>query len=197
MRIHNNLVLLLILLSGAGCKTGITKNEGVQNVPDSSGISNAAIAPANDAKNLNDSTGISNSDRIAPAIGATKKITDKSFVLSCGTECAITYIADSMTRLNAASIKVYFTIENYVQEALKSTNHGTFIFIYDASGKVVKVQEEGEEEDPLESQIPFERESFINLGNSLLIQQISTISIEQTAKRLYFGMQPNGSNYNH
>ncbi len=94
------------------------------------------------------------------------QVVDTSFVISCGSGCAMTYIAKSIVR-NASSVKVEFEVEMYVDERLSDTYNETYVFYYNNSHEIIKIQKQGENENIMENSLPAARDAFIKFGAGL------------------------------
>ena len=87
-----------------------------------------------------------------------------SFVISCGSGCAMNYSSESITQLDSV-IKVIFKVEMYVNEQLTDEYDEICMFYYTPSGKVDRIEREGE--NLLESLMPDAKENFLDFGNKL------------------------------
>lgn len=96
------------------------------------------------------------------------KLKKQSFVLSCGTGCAMTHNVKDIKQINPSTIKVTFEIEMYVNEELTETFDDSFLFYYDNSNKLKKVIREGESENILETFLGGTSESFKEFGTKLM-----------------------------
>ena len=75
----------------------------------------------------------------------------KSFVVSCGTGCALVYTAKQITR-TASSIKVEFEVRMYfaptseddVEPTLEEIFYSSYVFIYDEENNLHKLMPKGE-----------------------------------------------------
>ncbi len=94
------------------------------------------------------------------------EINNKSFVLSCGSGCAMTYTAGNFTQ-NNNTIKVKFKIETHTDGALTDTYNETYIFTYNELKQIQKIELEGQNGNILESLMPDAQETFIGFGNEL------------------------------
>ncbi|AZI22922.1 hypothetical protein EIH07_07670 [Chryseobacterium taklimakanense] len=97
------------------------------------------------------------------------KMKNQSFVISCGTGCALVHNVKDIKQLNTSSIKVTFEVEMYVDEELSKTIDVVYIFYYDNTNKLNKVISEADNENVLETYGGGALESFTNFG-SLLIE---------------------------
>lgn len=82
----------------------------------------------------------------------------KSFVISCGSGCAMTYIAQNILQ-DQSTLKVKFKVEMYTNEELSDTYYETYIFYYN-NGKIEKINIEGKKENILENLLPDAQDSF-------------------------------------
>ncbi|SNV34687.1 Uncharacterised protein [Chryseobacterium taklimakanense] len=143
----NNILILYILFSlFIGCK----KNEKNQNTT-----------------SVLDTKKVRKTDALNNKINAVEKIRDKSFVISCGTSCAMTYSAEQIIKNNSI-FKVKFNVDNYINEELADTYKETYSFIYDKSNNIDKILLEGTNQNALET-LPYgAKESFIEFSKQLL-----------------------------
>ncbi len=89
-----------------------------------------------------------------------------SFVLSCGSGCAMTYTADSIWG-HLPDIKVKFNVEMFVDEQLTDTYNEIYVFSYDSSHKISAVHPEGNKDDVLKTLMPNAQQSFREFANEL------------------------------
>jgi len=96
------------------------------------------------------------------------KMQDSSFVISCGSGCALTYDAKQISG-NQSVIKVNFSVIMF--EDQEETDHypENFIFYYDQNGKLIKINREGESESFLETQMPNAQSSFKDFATRLIL----------------------------
>jgi hypothetical protein len=87
-----------------------------------------------------------------------KATISKSFVISCGSGCAMTYIAQNISQ-DQSTLKVKFKVEMYTDEELSDTYYETYIFFYN-NGKIEKINIEGKKENILENLMPDAQDSF-------------------------------------
>ena len=143
----NKILILSILMSiTIGCKNSVQK----QNVFTAS-----------------DTSKVENTKKLSEETIDLKKISDKSFVISCGSGCAMTYTVEQIKN-NGSFIKVKFKVEMYVDEALSDTYNEVYIFIYDKSKKINKIELEGKKQNVLETLMPDVQESFRKFGEDLM-----------------------------
>ena len=91
----------------------------------------------------------------------------ESFVVSCGSGCAMTYTSVRITR-NLPEIKVNFEVQMHVDEELTETYEEVYIFSYNKSNELSTVHVEGENDNVLKSLMPDGQRSFRDFGNSLV-----------------------------
>lgn len=91
----------------------------------------------------------------------------KSFVVSCGGGCAMTYIANNVEKDNSV-FKVKFTVEMYTNEQLSDSYNETYLFFYDQTGKISKIILEGTKNNALETLPSGARRSFIEFSQNLI-----------------------------
>ncbi len=94
-------------------------------------------------------------------------INNKSFVISCGSGCAMTYTAENFTQNNDV-IKVKFKVETHADGALTETSNETYIFTYNELKQIKKIELEGQHGNIIESLMPDAQDAFIGFGNELI-----------------------------
>jgi hypothetical protein len=146
MKRNKILILIASLILIIGCRKNITENETNLKNTLKTGISNSVLLAANKIENNN----------------------VKSFVISCGSGCAMTYNTENIININHSSKKVKFKVDMYVDEQLSDTYYETYIFSYDGSNKINKIQQEGKNENILETLVPEAQRSFKDFGNGLI-----------------------------
>lgn len=77
----------------------------------------------------------------------------ESFVLSCGSGCAMTYKAEKV-QLSLPRITVTFKVEMYLDEQLSNTYYETYVFSYDTAGSIRNIHLKGKSEDVLKNGLP-------------------------------------------
>lgn len=92
----------------------------------------------------------------------------KSFVISCGSGCAMTYNVRNIVRESTNQIKVDFIVENYLDEVLQGTDKESYIFYFDKEEKLVKIKKVGEDGSYLETQTQDSQDSFTEFASSLM-----------------------------
>ncbi|MCS3868584.1 hypothetical protein J3D55_001500 [Chryseobacterium ginsenosidimutans] len=91
----------------------------------------------------------------------------QSFVLSCGSGCAMTYVSENITG-NLPELKVKFKVEMYVDEKLSDTYNEVYIFSYDQSNQIEDVHLEGKNENVLKTLLPTAQISFRDFAKELV-----------------------------
>ncbi|OBW40369.1 hypothetical protein AB670_03236 [Chryseobacterium sp. MOF25P] len=64
--------------------------------------------------------------------------------------------------------EVKFEIETYIDDVLSETNDETYLFYYNRSNQIEKIQHKGEKENILENLLPSAVESFKNFAGKLV-----------------------------
>lgn len=113
--------------------------------------------------NVKDSVKTQNSTKVNDN---SKELSD-SFVISCGSGCAMTYNLKNVKDLGNIK-EVRFEVETYIDEVLSETNDETYLFYYDRSNQIEKIQHKGEKENILENLLPNAVESFKNFAGKLV-----------------------------
>lgn len=90
-----------------------------------------------------------------------------SFVLSCGSGCAMTYTAEKVQR-NFPLVTVTFKVEMFLDGQLSDTYYETYVFSYDPSGRVRDIHLKGKNEDVLKNGLPATQKSFRNFADELM-----------------------------
>jgi len=96
------------------------------------------------------------------------KLKNQSFVLSCGTGCAMTHNVKTIRQINPKAVKVTFEVENYIDQELSETFEDSYIFYYDDANKLKKVIREGEKDNILETFMGGAKQSFEEFGAQLM-----------------------------
>ena len=113
--------------------------------------------------NVKDSVKTQNSTKVNDN---SKELSD-SFVISCGSGCAMTYNLKNVKDLGNIK-EVKFEIETYIDDVLSETNDETYLFYYNRSNQIEKIQHKGEKENILENLLPSAVESFKNFAGKLV-----------------------------
>ncbi|SFI05099.1 hypothetical protein [Halpernia frigidisoli] len=95
-------------------------------------------------------------------------IENESFVISCGTGCAMTYNVKKITQINSNTVKVVFQIEQYIDEELTETYDETYIFRNDQNNTIEMVTDNGKNENIKEMLFGGALQSFQNFGKKLM-----------------------------
>ncbi|WP_336961360.1 hypothetical protein [Chryseobacterium contaminans] len=94
-------------------------------------------------------------------------VENNSFTLSCGSGCAATYTAEDIS-LNKTFVKVKFKVDNYLNDELTETTYETYLFYYSNTGEIVKIINDGNQNNILDNYIPSAQESFKEFAASLV-----------------------------
>jgi hypothetical protein len=128
------------------------------------------------------STRINNSKKIQDSVQSNIEKDEKktvnndsqSFVLSCGSGCAMTYTSESVTG-NLPELKVKFKVEMYVDEKLSDTYNEVYIFSYGQSNQIENIHFEGKNDSVLKTLLPAAQSSFRDFANGLVKKKIIII----------------------
>ncbi len=90
-----------------------------------------------------------------------------SFVLSCGSGCAMTYTAEKVQR-NLLRITVTFKVEMYQDGQLSDTYYKTYVFLYDLAGRIRNIYLKGKSEDVLKNGLPATQKLFRDFADELM-----------------------------
>lgn len=109
----------------------------------------------------------------------------QSFVLSCGSGCAMTYTSESVTG-NLPDLKVKFKVEMYVDEQLSDTYNEVYVFSYNQSGQIQTIYIEGKNDNVLKTLLPEAQRSFREFADGLITRnkKINT-SKSESSKIIY------------
>lgn len=77
--------------------------------------------------------------------------------------------------------EVKFEIETYIDNVLSETNNETYLFYYNQSNQIEKIQHKGEKQNILENLLPAAVESFKNFADRL-VDTTKINSIQDTLK---------------
>ncbi|MCD0455567.1 hypothetical protein LPB85_08900 [Chryseobacterium sp. LC2016-27] len=113
--------------------------------------------------NVKDSVKTQNSTKV----NDNSKEQSDSFVISCGSGCAMTYNLKNVKDLGNIK-EVRFEVETYIDEVLSETNDETYLFYYNQSNQIEKIQHKGEKENILENLLPNAVNSFKNFAGKLV-----------------------------
>lgn len=132
----------------------------------------------NDFHNLKD-TSLTISPKKSLSTSKVIKGINKSFVLNCGSGCAMTYTAENISS-ELPRIKVKFKIETYLDEKLSDTYYDVYIFNYDNLNNIIKIESEGKNENILENLLPDAQESFKKFSIDLIKDKKIEIKSSET-----------------
>jgi len=98
------------------------------------------------------------------------KALKNSFAVSCGSGCAMAYVADKI-ETKSSGIQVYFTIDMYVDE--KITDHYTesYLFKFDESNNIQEIISEETNENVLNTLPIGAKESFVEFSKKLTLNK--------------------------
>ncbi|CAI8890502.1 hypothetical protein [Chryseobacterium sp. IT-36CA2] len=99
----------------------------------------------------------------------TKIENNRSFVISCGSGCAMTYTAENIIQNDATSIKVKFKVEMYTDEQLSDTYYETYFFSYNKNKEIEKISIEGKNENVLSNLMPDAQDSFREFAAEIIL----------------------------
>lgn len=88
------------------------------------------------------------------------KVKNQSFVISCGTGCAMTHNIKKVEEINPKSIKVTFEIHTYIDQEQTETFDEIYTFYYDNAKILKKITREGETENVLDNLMGSAKQSF-------------------------------------
>ncbi len=108
----------------------------------------------------------------------------QSFVISCGSGCAMTYTAVSITE-NLPDLKVKFKVEMYVDEQLSDTYNETYIFSYNQSDRIENIHLEGKNDNVLKTLLPEAQRSFREFANGLVSENKTSENKSVLSKIIY------------
>ena len=95
-----------------------------------------------------------------------KNLKEKSFVVSCGGGCAMTYTATKIDKYGLC-FKVRFNVEMYIDQVSSDAYDEEYSFFYNKSNKVDKIQD-GQNKNILAELPNSARMSFIEFGENLI-----------------------------
>lgn len=94
---------------------------------------------------------------------------NRSFVISCGSGCAMTYTAENILQNDATSIKVKFKVEMYTDEQLSNSYYETYFFSYNKNKEIEKINIEGKNENVLSNLMPDAQDSFKEFATEIIL----------------------------
>lgn len=102
----------------------------------------------------------------------------ESFTISCGSGCAMTYTAKSISQ-QFSVIRVKFNVDMYIDGTMSENYEETYIFSYNNLGQVETVNFEGSEENILETLMPDAQQSFREFANHLMTKENAHQNIDE------------------
>ncbi|CAA7197351.1 hypothetical protein [Chryseobacterium potabilaquae] len=90
-----------------------------------------------------------------------------SFVLSCGSGCAMTYTLQILQQ-DKYTINVKFKVETYIDEELSDTYYEKYNFWYNHFGEIEKINKEGDNDNVLQNLMPDAQIKFKKFSKLLL-----------------------------
>ncbi|MDR4951331.1 hypothetical protein REB14_03905 [Chryseobacterium sp. ES2] len=97
---------------------------------------------------------------------------NKSFVISCGSGCALTYTAENILQNDDTSIKVKFKVEMHTDEKLSDSYYENYLFSYDKNKEIEKITIEGKNENILSNLMPDAQDSFREFAAEIINRSI-------------------------
>jgi hypothetical protein len=122
-------------------------------------------APVQSNPKSSDSIIVEKAEPLKAAVNYLEKIPVRSFVLSCGSGCAMTYTAKEIEKEESA-FRVKFDIQMYVDEVESDSFEETYEFHF-KDNELDKIVKEGEKGDFLQTQMPESQRSFKEFGKQL------------------------------
>ncbi|MDR6923079.1 hypothetical protein [Chryseobacterium sp. 2987] len=111
-------------------------------------------------------------------------INDNSFVLSCGSGCAMTYTPETVSQ-DKQTVNVKFKVETYINEKPSDTYYEKYNFVYNSLGEIEKVNLEGKNDDILQNLMPDVQAEFKKFSKILLKNKNVDISKFSKTKQTY------------
>lgn len=138
-------ICLLLFLVFVSCKNDESKNKSVSQ-QNAGQIEDEKIDQNNDKNHHENSI---STDKLSEDNSASlfNKMKDESFVVSCGTGCALTYNIKNITELDVNTIKVTFNIDNYINEELTESFDETYLFHRENSKLIERLTAENKKEN--------------------------------------------------
>lgn len=96
------------------------------------------------------------------------KSKSKSFVISCGGGCAMTYNVKNIDQTSSTLIKVTFEVDTYIDEEPSETFDETYIFSYNNDHQIEKITRENERENVLDNLIGAAQQTFKDFAAELI-----------------------------
>jgi hypothetical protein len=92
----------------------------------------------------------------------------QSFVVSCGSGCAMTHNVRKISRLHSKAIEVTFSIDLYTDENLTESFEETYTFYYTDARALEKIIREGESGNAMETFTPSAKSAFEDFSTQLV-----------------------------
>lgn len=120
----------------------------------------------------------------------------RSFVISCGSGCAMTYISESITG-NLPDLKVKFKVEMYVDEQLSDTYNEVYIFSYNQSNQIRNIHLEGKNDNVLKTLLPDAQRSFREFADGLITKNNKVSALQSESSKIIYNKKndPGTSSY--
>lgn len=99
------------------------------------------------------------------------EIKKQSFVISCGTGCAMTHNVKEIKKINQTSIEVKFEVEMYINEEVTETFDETYVFSY---GNINTIRNKKSDEYIEKTFTESAQQSFTDFGAKLIQSGILT-----------------------
>jgi len=103
-------------------------------------------------------------NQVSPVIN---NINDNSFVLSCGSGCAMTYTPEAISQ-DKQTVNVKFKVETYIDEKPSDSYYEKYNFVYNSLGEIEKINLEGKNDDILQNLMPDAQAEFKKFSKILL-----------------------------
>lgn len=152
MQISKNLIFCILLFCAIGCQNKASRAE---------------------KSNTKDTAEVQMQKTGSTKTNATEGYIKDSMVISCGSGCAMRYSPENISS-NDTTIKVKFKVEMFIDEVVSDTYDETYIFSYNKSNNLEKVQQGGKPENVLENLMPAAQESFRKFGKNLMVNKNQT-----------------------
>lgn len=120
-------------------------------------------------------------NQVSPVIN---NINDNSFVLSCGSGCAMTYTPEAVSQ-DKQTVNVKFKVETYIDEKLSDTYYEKYNFVYNSLGEIEQINLEGKNDDILQNLMPDAQTEFKKFSKILLKNKNVDISKFSKTEQAY------------
>nr|WP_294926158.1 hypothetical protein [uncultured Flavobacterium sp.] len=151
MQIKKKYIICILLLFIVGCRKSDPKR-GTTDIKDISSVKKPEV--------------------ILTTFNELKNYANESFVISCGSGCAMNYTPADVTK-NSTTLKVKFNIKMYIDEVLSDTYYEIYIFYYDNTNRLDSIKLEGKSENILTTLMPDAQDSFKNFGKNIINNDVS------------------------